>query len=228
MQERPGAPARADRRRARRRPARRSTLSVATLDGNGGSSPTDGARITGGGVDATTGADGKATVTFSQAGQVDAEGLQVRQRALGRREGRGVARPASPCARRLPVARDTAAPVARIRGIRDGQRFKRKRAPRTLRGTVSPDPSGLRAVKLSLTRSSGGRCQLYSPTRERFRNSRCGRRVNFSIGDRQDWSYLLPKRLGKGRYVLDVIAIDKLGNRDSITRGRNRVVFHVR
>ena len=52
--------------------------------------------------------------------------------------------------------------------------------------------------------------------------------MNFSIGDRQDWSYLLPERLGKGRYVLDVIAIDKLGTRDSITRGRNRVVFHVR
>ena len=39
----------------------------------------------------------------------------------------------------------------------------RARRPRTLRGTVSPDPSGLRMVKLSLTRSSGGRCQLYSP-----------------------------------------------------------------
>ena len=104
---------------------------------------------------------------------------------------------------------DTAAPVARIRGIRDGQRFARRKAPRTLRGSVSPDPSGLRAVKLSLTRSSGGRCQYYSPTRERFRRARCGRRMNFSIGDRQDWSYLLPKRLGKGRYVLDAIAVDK-------------------
>jgi hypothetical protein len=127
-----------------------------------------------------------------------------------------------------PVARDTSAPVARIAGIRNGQRFKRKKAPRTLRGSVAPDPSGLRAVKLSLTRQARGRCQLYSPSKERFRRSRCGRRVNFSIGDRQDWSYLLPKRLGKGRYVLDVIAVDKLGNRDTLARGRNRVVFFVR
>ena len=52
--------------------------------------------------------------------------------------------------------------------------------------------------------------------------------MNFSIGDRADWSYLLPKRLGKGRYVLDVIAVDKLGNRDALARGRNRVVFFVR
>ena len=63
---------------------------------------------------------------------------------------------------------------------------------------------------------------------QRFRNSRCGRRVNFKIGDRADWSYLLPKRLGKGRYVLDAIAVDKAGNRDTLARGRNRVVFFVR
>ena len=126
------------------------------------------------------------------------------------------------------VVPDTSAPVARIRGIREGRRYKRRKAPRTIRGTVSPDPSGLRAVKLSLTRSHRGRCQLYSPTRERFRNSRCGRRVNFRIGDRERFSYLLPKRLGKGRYVLDVIAVDKLGNRDRLARGRNRVVFFVR
>ena len=52
--------------------------------------------------------------------------------------------------------------------------------------------------------------------------------MNFVIGDHHDWSYLLPKRLGKGRYVLDVIAIDKLGNRDRPVRGRSRAVFFVR
>ena len=50
----------------------------------------------------------------------------------------------------------------------------------------------------------------------------------FAIGDRQSWSYLLPKRLGKGRYVFDAVAIDKSGNRDQLARGRNRVVFLVR
>ncbi len=203
------------------------TLSVATLDGNGGSSPTAGARITGGGVDTTTGADGKATVTFSQAGPATLKAAKpgsVRSAA----EKVAVSAPGQPVSPTTPVARDTVAPAARIRGIRDGRRFKRGKGPRTLRGSVSPDPSGLQAVKLSLTRSSGGRCWIYSPTRERFRPSRCGRRVNFRIGDRQDWSYLLPKRLGKGRYVLDAIAIDKLGNRDRPVRGRNRVGFTVR
>ena len=202
-------------------------MTVVRYDTAGNVAPVKDARVIGQGVDATTNTDGKASVTFSQAGSVtlkaDKPGL-VRSAA----EKVAVSAPGQPVTPAAPIARDTAAPVGRIRGIRSGQRFKRRKAPRTLRGTVSPDPSGLQAVKLSLTRSSRGRCQLYSPTLERFRNSRCGRRVNFSIGDRQDWSYLLPKRLGKGRYVLDVIAIDKLGNRDSITRGRNRVVFHVR
>jgi len=203
------------------------TVSVATLDGNGGSSPTEGARITGGGVDATTGADGKATVTFSQAGQAVLKASKsgsVRSAA----ERVAVSAPGQPSTTPLPVARDTSAPVARIRGIRSGRRFARRKAPRTLRGTVSADPSGIREVKLSLTRSSGGRCQRYSPTKERFVRARCGRRVYFTIGDRQSWSYLLPKRLGKGRYVFDAVAIDKAGNRDPLARGRNRVVFFVR
>ena len=54
------------------------------------------------------------------------------------------------------------------------------------------------------------------------------RRAYFRIGDRQDWSYLLPRRLGPGRYVLDAVAIDKAGNREALARGRNRVVFFVR
>jgi hypothetical protein len=206
------------------------TLSVATLDGNGGSDPTAGARITGDGIDATTGADGKATVTFPQSGQVALKAAKAGS-VRSARETVTVTAPGQqpPANTTTPAATaDTAAPAARIRGIRSGQRFTRRRAPRTLRGSVTPDPSGLRAVKLSITRSVGGRCQIYSSSQERFRRSRCGRRVNFSIGDRQDWSYLLPKRLGKGRYVLDVIAVDKAGNRDTLARGRNRVVFFVR
>ena len=205
-----------------------SELTVVRYDPQGNAAPVEGARITGTGVDATTGSDGKASVTFGQAGEIT---LKAEKAGLVRSAAEKVAvsAPGQPVvAPPAPVARDTSAPVARIAGIRSGRRFSRRKAPRTLRGSVTPDPSGLRAVKLSLTRSSGGRCQLYSPAKERFRNSRCGRRVNFSIGDRQDWSYLLPKRLGNGRYVLDVIAVDKLGNRDTLARGRNRVVIFVR
>jgi hypothetical protein len=204
-----------------------SQVTVVRYDPQGVAAPVEGARVTGPGVDATTGGDGRATVRFGQSGAIR---LKASRDGFARSapETVSVADPGAPGSAPPVPAADTAAPLGRILGIRSGQRFKRARAPRTLRGSVAPDPSGLRAVKLSLTRSSGGRCQLYSPTRERFRPSRCGRRVNFSIGDRQDWSYLLPGRLGKGRYVLDLIAVDNAGNRDRLARGRSRVVFVVR
>ena len=206
-------------------------VSVVRYDAGGTAAPVGGARVTGPGVDATTGPDGRATVRFGQAGQVrlKAEKAGAARSAAETVQVAGADSAAPGASAPAPVAeRDGAAPVSRITGIREQQRFSRRRAPRTLRGSVTPDPSGLRAVKLSLTRSRGGRCQLYSPTRERFRPARCGRRVNFAIGDRQDWSYLLPGRLGPGRYVLDAVAVDKLGNRDRLARGRSRVVFFVR
>ena len=64
--------------------------------------------------------------------------------------------------------------------------------------------------------------------RNPFRRTRCGTEKYFAIGDRADWSYLLPQRLGKGRYVLDAVAIDGAGNRTPLARGTTRVVFTVR
>jgi hypothetical protein len=204
-------------------------VTVVRYASNGTPSPEAGARVTGPGVDVTTGAGGRAAIAFAQPGQYR---LKAAKDGAARSAAEVVtvsdtAAPPPPGGAGGPAADETA-PAGRIRGIRNGQRFSRRRAPRTLRGSVTPDPSGLRAVKLSLTRSHRGRCSLYSPSRERFRPSRCGRRVNFRIGDRQDWSYLLPRKLGRGRYVLDVIAVDKAGNRDQLARGRSRVVFFVR
>jgi hypothetical protein len=118
--------------------------------------------------------------------------------------------------------------VGRIAGLTEQQRIARRRAPREVRGFVDADPSGLRAVKLRLTRQVGRRCWLYSGRRERFLRRACGKRYAFKIGEDAAWSYLLPERLGRGRYVLDVIATDRAGNRDTLARGRNRIVFHVR
>ena len=197
--------------------------------GDGTDKPVAGAIVSGGGASATTDANGRATLRLDQTGDVVLKASKAGTVPSGAERVAVTETPPPAANTTTPAASaDTAAPAARIRGIHNGQRFTRERAPRTLRGSVTPDPSGLRAVKLSITRSVGGRCQLYSSSQERFRHSRCGRRVRFSIGDRQDWSYLLPKRLGKGRYVLDVVAVDKAGNRDTLARGRNRVVFFVR
>ena len=122
--------------------------------------------------------------------------------------------------------RDSSAPLARIRGLRDGKTYRR--GPRVLRGSVSPDPAGLRAVRLSLQRKVKGRCWAYNFRRERFARGRCGRHPSFKIGTDARWSYLLPRRLTSGRWDLRVIAVDQAGNRDRVRRGRNRVVFDVR
>jgi hypothetical protein len=52
---------------------------------------------------------------------------------------------------------------------------------------------------------------------------RCGHGSFLRIGDRADWSYLLPKRLGRGRYVLEAKAIDGAFNRGAPARARFRV-----
>ena len=174
-----------------------------------------------------TGADGRATLVLSATGTIAvkatrpgnapsaAELVSVSDRA-------GAPPPVT------TTGRDTVAPLARIVGIRDGQRFSRRRAPRELCGTVADDPSGLRAVKLRLSRRVGKRCWYFSGKRERFLRRACGTRHAFKIGDDASWRYLLPKRLGRGRYMLDVYAIDRAGNRDVAERGRSRVVFFVR
>ncbi len=151
--------------------------------------------------------------------------------------------PAPPCATNGADGRcgtfDSQAPTALIRSIDEGARFRRGRGPRELSGTVGvlgadrllPDASGIAIVKLRLTRTAGGRCSTYSPTRERFVRRPCGAANGFwfGIGTAPDWEYVLPARLPRGRYVLDADAIDRSGNRlRERRRGENRVVFRVR
>jgi hypothetical protein len=114
---------------------------------------------------------------------------------------------------------DKTAPVATIAGLKKGQVFSRKRAPRELRGTVSADPSGIKSVRLSIVRRHKGRCWAFDGEAERFERHRCGGSRSFRIGDRADWSYLLPKRLARGRYTIRVAAIDKAGNASASETG---------
>jgi hypothetical protein len=123
-----------------------------------------------------------------------------------------------------PSAPDITAPIATIAGIRNGQRFSRKRAPRELHGSVSEDPSGLLAVKIRLTRKLGRTCWYFSGSKERFLKRRCGKKYAFKVGDRPRWSYLLPSRLPRGRYVLETYAIDNAFNHGAT----QRVAFRVR
>ena len=195
---------------------------------------------------AVTGADGTAAITLTGTGPATL-------RATKDGEVRSAAEPVcvttgadglcgsltpAPGAATLAAAADVTPAAERISGLREGARFTRRTAPRTLSGTVESGPSGLKDVLLRLTRRAGARCQAYDAARERWvRAPRCGTEGGrwFSVGARASWSYLLPAALTAGRYVLDVRTVDGAGN---VTRGadrssdpsrpRTRVVFTVR
>jgi Domain of unknown function (DUF4430) len=123
--------------------------------------------------------------------------------------------------------KDSSAPVARISGPRNGRKYRH--GPRLLRGTASDDRSGVKQVKLALRRHVNGKgCQWWSARRDRFVGRNCHKKFFFSIGSDANWSYLLPRPLGAGHYVLDVKVFDAAGNRaDVFRRGQNRTVFDV-
>jgi hypothetical protein len=224
-------------------------VSVVEYDADGTSSPAAGATVSGGDVPAFANAAGVATVTLSAGG---AGSLRATQADRARSASEAVCattgadglcgtispgagpHDAPPCATNGRDGRcgtiDRTAPASAIRGIAEGARFARGKGPRELRIAVDADPSGLGAVKLRLTRNDRGRCSTFSGRTERLRHVACGAANGFwfGIGDRRETSYLLPSPLPRGRYVLDVNAIDKAFNRDDPRRrGGNRVVFHV-
>jgi len=192
--------------------------------------PAAGVTVSGGGQVVTTNAEGKATVTYGEAGTaaLQATGVnKVRSNIIPlsvRPAGTAAPAPAA------PTVRDTLAPKTKIDGL-TAKRISAKKAPKLLSGEVD-ERGGLTAVKLRLTRTSGGRCEAWSAKRERFiRRPKCGAASGWwwSVGDDAEWEYQLPAKLPKGRYVLDVKATDRAGNTDVERRpGENRVVFEVR
>jgi hypothetical protein len=200
-----------------------------------------GATVAGGGTSAETNAAGQATVTLATPGQVrlratrppdvssDVATVTVSPAPASAPAGGTPPAAAPPAPPPPPPIAKLQAPGAAIVGIEEGQRFRRGEGPRELRVKAFAG-AGLHIVKLRLTRNDRGRCSTFSGKTERFRHVKCGAATGFwfGVGDRQDTSYLLPSRLPRGRYVLDVNAIDKAFNRDDARRrGGNRIVFHV-
>jgi hypothetical protein len=189
-----------------------------------------GATVAGGGASAVTGPDGRATLTFDRTGPVTLKASKQDTVVSGATTIQVVA-PGEPVppppAGGSGSTPDRLAPLARLLGIADHQTFAKGKGPRTLKASVT-DASGLAAVKLRLIRRSGGRCFYFSGRRQELERTRCGRAFFFKAGDGPDVSYLLPERLGAGRYVLDLAAVDRAGNRSALARGSTRVVFTVR
>jgi hypothetical protein len=189
--------------------------------GEGDRTPVAGATVRVGAASATSGPDGRATLVLGERGAMKVKATRPGNAASGAEDvvvGDVASAPTT------PTTPDKTAPTASISGIRNGQRFTRRRAPRELRGTVNSDPSGLWAVKIRLTRRHRGTCWYFSGSKERFLKRTCGKQYAFKVGEQSEWSYLLPARLPRGRYVLDTYAIDNAFNRGK----ESRVVFRVR
>jgi hypothetical protein len=203
-----------------------------------------GASVSGGGATAATGPDGTAQVTLGGRGPASlraTHGDDIRSASEptcvtdGGDGACGLTTAASACATTGDDGNcgteDRRAPRGKIVSIAEGQRFGKGKGPRGLRGIVTADPSGIAAIRLRLTRNDHGRCETFDARSARLvALKRCGAKRGkwFSAGDREQWSYLLPSRLGPGRYVLDLQVADRAGNVDTLLqRTRTRVVFTV-
>jgi hypothetical protein len=193
-------------------------VTVTRYGTDGSPAPVEGASVGG----ALTDPAGHATVSFPNTGKV---ALKASKAGFARSESELVDVVAVQAPANVPFV-DRTPPTASLAGLKDHAVLSR--GPRELKGSFGADPSGIRTVKLRLTKRLGKRCWYFSGRKERFVGTRCGRGAYFAIGDRANWSYLLPARLGRGRYVLDAIAIDAAGNRTPLARGTTRVVFTVR
>jgi hypothetical protein len=203
-----------------------AAVSVHVADQASGT-PVAGAAVGG----ATTDAAGNAAVLFgaagvqrlkaTKAGAIRSNALVVAVGAAGQGvAGQGVA----------GARVDRTSPRARLLSPRNNHTYRRATfSPRLIHVAVAESGSGVRTVKLRLTRRVGNRCFSFSGRRERFIGAKCGTGFFFSVSSKTDFTYLLPERLPRGHYVLDVGAIDNAFNRDRVgDRGRNRSVFDVR
>jgi hypothetical protein len=209
-------------------------------------SPSSGASVSGGTATATTGPDGTAQVTVAGGPYtlVASKGNRAPARISGCATTGSdgfcgttapASTPAAPCVTKgddgFCGSPDKRAANAAFAGLPEGKKYKKGQGPRELKGHVADEPSGIADVRVRLTRRSTHACSTFDAKKERFvAMKRCGATHGawFSVGAKQDFTYLLPSKLGAGRYVLDLNVVDKAGNKTAaLARGTSRVVFTV-
>jgi hypothetical protein len=217
------------------------TVHVLQHDATGAATDASGATVAG----RTTGSDGNASVSFDSSGvktfKADRSG-SVRSNAAtvcvytpGSGEcgtetapGQTTTTDTSPVVQPAPAVKDTTPPVIKITSLTPGKTYGL--GPRELAGEVD-ESGGIAQVFLRLRATDGGdltaasRCRWFSAKRGVFthRTVPCSKARFFRLGTNPRFSYLLPSRLGKGRYVLDVKVLDRAYN-----AGRMTVPFGVK
>jgi hypothetical protein len=224
-------------------PARAATgeafpVTVQQNGGNGGSStPASGADVAG----TTTDASGHATLSFADAGNHVLKASRsdsIRSNAAtvcvyvpgsgGCGTDKPSETPTEQTAEPPPPAKDTMPPVVHVGSPKARKNYFS--GPRELSGTID-EAGGIAQVFLRLRAThgrdagSGSKCRWFSGKRGVFthRTVTSSKARFFRIGSKADWSYLLPSRLGKGSYVLDVKVLDRAYN-----VGRAAVSFKVK
>lgn len=206
--------------------------------GQGTPTPVAGATVSGGGVSATTGTDGRAQLSLPAAGDQAVRATKGRERSAaaavcvhagndgrcGTASGSAQAGATAPGAEPAPGSTPPATPLrARNLGLLVGHRYPVGTAPRTLRGNVFTGGAALRSLRLRLRRYDRGHCSFYSLRFERFHPARCVLSYfYYPLPARAPWSYLLPEALAPGFYTLETEAVDVFGR-----LSRARTVFFV-
>jgi hypothetical protein len=123
-----------------------------------------------------------------------------------------------------------AAIVAKVAGVKNGHVYRRRAAPRLLKGSVAVPAGGLlRKVEISLKRRYRGRCYAFDGSAARFVAIKCKQAASFfSVGTNASFSYLLPARLPKGSYTYDIEAVNVAGQATKLVNGISHVVFQVK
>jgi hypothetical protein len=217
-------------------------VTVNRQDGNGATVPEVGASV----ADATTDATGHATISFSDAGSHTFKATApntIRSNAAtvcvyvpgsgdcGTEKAQQTPTQettANPQPQTAPAVKDTTPPVIKIGSLTPGKTYSS--GPRLLAGEAT-DAGGIAQVFLRLRATDGGnltaasRCRWFSGKRGVFthRTVPCSKARFFRLGTNPKFSYLLPSRLGKGKYVLDVKVLDRAYN-----AGRMDVPFKVK
>ena len=212
-------------------------VSVRRFTSVGAASPAAGATVIGGGAGAIANEHGNATLTFSQAGEtmlhVSApESIRTETTVCVHNGNDGTCGTTVPPVVKIePVVKPAPpipADVAAVGGVRNGRVYGRRHAPRVLLGSVQVPAGGtLREVRISLQRTSGRRCFVFSGVREAFVRARCHATRFFSVGGAESFSYLLPAPLPAGHYVYDIEAIDDSGHATRLVNGVSHVIFRV-
>jgi hypothetical protein len=92
------------------------------------------------------------------------------------------------------------------------RRAGRPRGRRVLRGTARDVGCGVDQVMISVQRKRGHACKTLFRKGRLLRKTSCARRHWLPARGTAHWSFRLPKRLPRGRYVVRTRAIDFAGN----------------